>query len=120
MAVKRKIPVTSLIIIHFMNVIYSISYLILKPLGLSPAAMAFLSGGLFGLLLLPTFVLYGLLFLLREYALPEEGKIHDILVYLLYCTTDFWPGISGPSPPMILTFAWKIQVSTLQKQLLSV
>jgi len=65
----------------FMNIIYAGSYLILKPMGLAPAAMAFLSGGLFGLLLLPLVVLYCLLFVLRQYI---HGALHDAIVYLLW------------------------------------
>lgn len=67
-----------------MNVIYAGSYVILKPTGLAPAVMAFLSGGLFGLLLLPVVVLYSLLYLLREYILPAEGPWHDMIVYSLW------------------------------------
>ena len=74
-------------IIHFMNVVYTIVYLILKPIGLAPAAMAFLSGGLFGLLLLPLAVLYGLLYILRECI--QAGKMHEAIVFAL-CFFGIW------------------------------
>jgi 1-acyl-sn-glycerol-3-phosphate acyltransferase len=78
---KRKIPLPSAVIINFMNVIYAVVYLILKPIGLAPAAIAFLTGGLFGLLLLPVVVLYAFFYVLREYIVPEAGHIHDATLY---------------------------------------
>jgi 1-acyl-sn-glycerol-3-phosphate acyltransferase len=67
-----------------MNVIYTAAYIILKPLGMAPAAMAFLSGGLFGLLLLPVSVLYMLLYILRDFVLPADGPWHDLVIYSLW------------------------------------
>lgn len=84
MATQRKIPLPSRMVIKFMNVIYSAVYVLLKPLGLAPAFMALLSGGLFGLLLLPVSVLYGFLYVLREYCLPDEGVYHDVIIYSLW------------------------------------
>ena len=85
---RRKIPLPSEMIIMFMNVIYTVVYLILKPMGLAPAAMAFLSGGLFGLLLLPVSVTWGLLTILRHF----HGPLHDVILHLLYafCAWYFW------------------------------
>jgi Diacylglycerol acyltransferase len=75
----RKVPFPSSIVIQGMNMIYTVAYTILNPLELAPASMAFISGGLFGLLLLPIGAIYGLLYLL-----PKEGPWHDVLLYLLY------------------------------------
>jgi len=81
---RRKVPLPSRIVMKFMNVIWSGSYLILKPLGLAPGTIAFISGGLFGLLLLPVSVLYTLLYLLREFILPTDGPWHDWVIYSLW------------------------------------
>lgn len=86
----RKIPLPSRIVMKFMNIIYATSYLILKPTGLAPSVMAFLSGGLFGLLLLPVVVLYSLLNLLRSFILPEDGLYHDMIVYSLWAFVGWY------------------------------
>ena len=76
-------------IIRGTNVIYTIAYHILKPLGLAPASMAFVSGGLFGLLLIPVGTIYALKYIAREYILPEDGIWHDAMVYAL-CLYVLW------------------------------
>ena len=86
----RNIPLPSRIIMKFMNVIYATSYLILKPTGLAPCIMAFLSGGLFGLLLLPVVALHSMLSMLRSWILPEDGMYHDIIVYSLWAFVGWY------------------------------
>ncbi|CAB9496097.1 wax alcohol acyltransferase 2 [Seminavis robusta] len=80
----RKIPIPSALIVRGMNLIYTGAYIILKPLGLAPAANAFLSGGLFGLLLLPVTAIYSIVYILREFILPAEGLWHDAVIYSVW------------------------------------
>ena len=86
MAWERKIPVPSGMVIRGMNVIYTLAYTVLNPLGLAAGSMAFVSGGLFGLLLLPVGTMYGL----YATVLPEAGGLHDLVVYSMYAFVGWY------------------------------
>lgn len=85
----RKLPLPSRLLVSFMNHIYAALYVVMNPLGLAPAGIAFLSGGLFGLLLLPVSVSYGL-WVCFGVVLPESKQLLTTVIWVFAIPLVSW------------------------------